>query len=420
MSSGAPIIKYLEDAIGQIQSAKQVFDGNLPPKASVSARLRDYRVPLPAAPFTVKGLAYQVDTSQGYDWKSVAHENGPLVYNDDYFDRLVGSQIKGADHPDLNGLMHQLLRADLNDPNAYTDIVNQIADIRGVDRGDFMEQMDRYKQLLHEKVDGDGSQHYAPSDHMKADFMGSLSHLRFGQVIGDVLGIDPIFGAMMNPTGGIVGPDAWGQVTGSEEALTYHGIVHDAGGFLHNYFGVGPGYDYLDWDSRGTSPLSGQLEGVRYWQEKFGMSTADMVGDIVEWGGHFVGDVVKDYGYQASDYLDRQADNIGGIVNRGFDKVGNYVGGIPGSIIDKAGDLAESNIERIAEDFTDDLRSGLDIVEWTTDQIGKNLDRVIEDAFDGGGFWGGVNPLNGDVWVDSWDALQDAGNVGKDVWGRLF
>ena len=46
----------------------------------------------------------------------------------------------------------------------------------------------------------------------QAEFMGSVWQLRYGQVVGDELGIDPAFGAMLNPTGGLVGPGSdWGD-----------------------------------------------------------------------------------------------------------------------------------------------------------------------------------------------------------------
>ncbi len=63
--------------------------------------------------------------------------------------------------------------------------------------------------------------------------MGSTSQLRYGKVVGDVFGVDPMFGAMLNPTGGLVGPDNK-ALDGDSTALGYHGVVHDAAGYLYN------------------------------------------------------------------------------------------------------------------------------------------------------------------------------------------
>jgi hypothetical protein len=100
--------------------------------------------------------------------------------------------------------------------------------------------------------------------------MGSNTQLRYGKVVGDAFGIDPVFGAMLNPTGGLVGPDNW-SISGDDTAVGYHGVVHDAAGYLYNYHGVGPGYDYLGRENRDTSsPLSGQREGIAHWRELVG------------------------------------------------------------------------------------------------------------------------------------------------------
>jgi WXG100 family type VII secretion target len=101
------------------------------------------------------------------------------------------------------------------------------------------------------------------------NYTGSRDHLRFGQVVGDAFGIDPVFGAMLNPTGGMPGSGEWAIPTG-ESALSYHAAFHDAAGFLHTYFGGGPGYDYLDAELGSTDePFTGHESGLIYWNQKF-------------------------------------------------------------------------------------------------------------------------------------------------------
>ena len=48
--------------------------------------------------------------------------------------------------------------------------------------------------------------------------MGTTAQLRYGQVVGDAFGIDPVFGAMLNPTGGMVGPGNWAVNPGDDDA----------------------------------------------------------------------------------------------------------------------------------------------------------------------------------------------------------
>ena len=100
------------------------------------------------------------------------------------------------------------------------------------------------------------------------NYMGSRDQLRFGQIVGDTLGIDAVFGAMLNPTGGMPGPGEWAIPTG-ESAVSYHAAFHDAGGFLKNHFDVGPGYNYLNAENRpADDPLTGHESGLEYWNAK--------------------------------------------------------------------------------------------------------------------------------------------------------
>lgn len=97
-------------------------------------------------------------------------------------------------------------------------------------------------------------------------FMGSRTQLRSGYVVGSTFGIDTVFGAMLNPTGGLVGPGNKGFDFG-DSPLSYHSVVHDAAGYLWNFHGIGTGYDYLQCEStRDTnSSLTGQSSGIKHW-----------------------------------------------------------------------------------------------------------------------------------------------------------
>jgi hypothetical protein len=86
----------------------------------------------------------------------------------------------------------------------------------------------------------------------------------------------------------MVGPGNQAVQLDDDDPTGYHGIVHDAAGYLHNYHDQGPGYDYLGREAaKGHStddPLTGQQAGMRYWHEKLdpGVKTKLLCGVIDE------------------------------------------------------------------------------------------------------------------------------------------
>jgi RHS repeat-associated protein len=99
---------------------------------------------------------------------------------------------------------------------------------------------------------------------------GSIDQLRFGKIVGEGLDIDPMLAILLSPTGGMVGP---GYSPGSHDYLSHeilriHGGVHDAAGYMYNFHGIGPGYQYVPdtWETLDTSnPLAGQVSGISFW-----------------------------------------------------------------------------------------------------------------------------------------------------------
>jgi WXG100 family type VII secretion target len=245
--------------------------------------------------------------------------NNPLVarnphslFTDQYMDSLVGSHIRGEDSQRLNNAMKDLAK---NPTGPDLDrAINEIADIRGVPADQLKADYQKFLQIREQARAIARQKGIEPpeaiDDFFHGDFMGSTAQLRYGQVVGDAFGIDPVFGAMLNPTGGLVG---WGNFAvnpGDDDALGYHGIVHDAAGYLHNYHDLGPGYNYLGQEGHRDpdNPLTGQQSGVRYWNEKL---NPGIVTDIV----HGVGDFVIDN-------TERVIDTVGS----GFEAVQNFGG----------------------------------------------------------------------------------------------
>jgi WXG100 family type VII secretion target len=192
------------------------------------------------------------------------------LFTDDYFtDRVIGSEIPGAGG-ELGDAMEGLMGADT--PEEADGFLVAIAELRGRPVEEMRGEFERFQELREqqnaavaagaEAVPGLGGGH--PS------FMGSNTQMRYGQVVGDAFGIDPVFGAMLNPTGGLVGPGNW-ALAGDDTAVGYHGVVHDAAGYLRTYHDAGPGYDYLGLEGRNTlSPFSGQREGIAHWRNLVG------------------------------------------------------------------------------------------------------------------------------------------------------
>ncbi|MCB9420412.1 MAG: WXG100 family type VII secretion target [Ardenticatenaceae bacterium] len=224
--------------------------------------------------------------------------NNPLVtrnphslFTDKYMDSLVGSKIRGEDSQRLNNTMKELAK---NPTDADLDrVINEIAAARGVPADKLRADYQKFLQIREQARAIARQKGIDPpedvNDFFHGDFMASTAQLRYGQVVGDAFGIDPVFGAMLNPTGGMVGPGNLAVNPGDDDALGYHGIVHDAAGYLYNYHDLGPGYNYLGQENHRDpgNPLTGQQSGVRYWNEKL---NPGIVTDIT----HGVGDFVID------------------------------------------------------------------------------------------------------------------------------
>ena len=101
-----------------------------------------------------------------------------------------------------------------------------------------------------------------------SQFRASKDHLIFGKIVGDALGLHPSLGALLNPTGGIVGSNNSNMFLRSLSILPSvrkNAITHDAMGYLRYYHGIGPGYKYLDvGDIKGRlTPINGILYGFK-------------------------------------------------------------------------------------------------------------------------------------------------------------
>lgn len=221
------------------------------------------------------------------------------LFTDDYMRGLIGSRFQGAGR-ELGEIMDGLAQNPTGDE--LDGFLERLADLRGRPVAEIQVEFERFQEVQAQRDATNPDTPEAVSGAGHPSFNGSNTQMRYGSVVGDAFGIDPVFGAMLNPTGGLVGPGNW-AISGDDTAVGYHGVVHDAAGYLYNYHNTGPGYDYLGTEGRNTaSPLSGQRDGIAYWRGATGgpspISTPaeyvmrgvvgvwDSASSIIDSGGH--------------------------------------------------------------------------------------------------------------------------------------
>lgn len=219
-----------------------------------------------------QGVATAQTSGEGADWRQanplLARDPGGL-FRDSYMHSLIGSRIRGA-----GGAMGNAMSglANASSPAEADRYLARIAELRGRPLDELRAEYGRFQALRAQRdaATATGAEQVPELSSAHPFFMGSNTQLRYGQVVGDAFGVDPVFGAMLNPTGGLVGMGNF-ALAGDDTAVGYHGVVHDAAGYLRTYHNAGPGYDYLGREERDTlSPLSGQREGIRYWRDTLG------------------------------------------------------------------------------------------------------------------------------------------------------
>ena len=107
------------------------------------------------------------------------------------------------------------------------------------------------------------------------EFRGSSDHLIFGKMVGDALGLHPVWGAMLNPTGGVSGPsnsNIFVRSLNIVPSIRKNTVLHDATGYLRLYHGIGPGYRYLS-----MGDIEGRLDSSNGVLNGFWLPRADYV-----------------------------------------------------------------------------------------------------------------------------------------------
>ncbi|XP_004205568.3 uncharacterized protein LOC101239809 isoform X2 [Hydra vulgaris] len=109
-----------------------------------------------------------------------------------------------------------------------------------------------------------------------SDYWGSSQQLLSGKVIADFVAgeygtLHPVFGVLLNPTTGRVGPGDTGLMHNFlfdyNGPWANHAAVHDAFGYLKTFHNIGPGYNYLGGISavKTGKCMAGQTSGLLFW-----------------------------------------------------------------------------------------------------------------------------------------------------------
>ena len=156
----------------------------------------------------------------------------------------------------------------------FKEHVENIAKSCGIEREYFSKFKTNFYKFIQlyavrrDYIKNSGAEDIELNNEATSQFRASKDHLIFGKIVGDALGLHPSLGALLNPTGGIVGSNNSNMFLRSLSILPSvrkNAITHDAMGYLRYYHGIGPGYKYLDvGDIKGRlTPINGILYGFK-------------------------------------------------------------------------------------------------------------------------------------------------------------
>lgn len=364
----------------------------------------------------------ELDTMAPEDLAKVSLTVGNVddLFTDDYMENLRVAPIKGEGNPNLKELMKEIeagisgdrREAVMKELEAIVGTPPSAADL-DADYGRFL--------VLRKQQQATNSDPVPSVDEGKhPDFTGSRGQLMFGKVVGDAFGIHEVFASLLSPTGGLVGPGNW-LIEGHVDALhldpnnpvALHGTVHDAAGYLKNYHGEGPGYDYRGGDViaglKGTEdPLGGQISGIAYWVNKDVERRIDELSQTVERELQSARDVVENQIQQQIDqardnvssglgqaesgaqaFIDKAQDEMNRLIDRAPPELREMIGGVQQAINQKIDETqrdisdAVSTIQDKVSEQADNLQRGAkEVVTKIHDELGQRVEQGRQIAQD--------------------------------------
>lgn len=349
------------------------------------------------------------DSDKQVDLDSGIRANDPLFDKETMLDSIKGAEFQGAGDTELRDAMI-VLQGSRNEEGELIlptgekldSALETVAEIRGMD---IETAKNDYTRAMEIKIAGEefGAENEKEDvsplldTEVHPDFMGSTSQLRFGMIMGDVFDVDPVFGALISPTGGAVGPGNDSVSTADKNnSVAMHGTVHDAAGYLKNAHNVGPGYNYLKdpyefFDS--DNPLSGQVSGTKYFAEGSQLTRLKDLGEVA--------------GHGAWDYGSRKIsdgwDSVKGLASDAWEGTKSGVSDV------------WNGAKGLASDAWEGTKSGVS-------DLWNGAKGLASDAWEGtkgaaSNAWEGAKGLAGDAWEGTKGVANDAWEGAGNLWG---
>jgi WXG100 family type VII secretion target len=172
---------------------------------------------------------------------------------------IVGVRFAGAGSA---GLRQALMALAKNPTGAELEAtLRKIAELRGVPYEQIKSQYDKFLKVQAQAASEAAEKGLPPPPGLEtilqSEFIGSEQQLRSGKLVGDAFGLDPVFGALLNPQGGLAIGNA---VPSTNSPGAYHAATQDAAGYLSQFHNAGPGLNY-------TGAGENDAAGLNFWNQ---------------------------------------------------------------------------------------------------------------------------------------------------------
>ncbi|MEM9343859.1 MAG: hypothetical protein AAGA87_12515 [Pseudomonadota bacterium] len=313
------------------------------------------------------------------------------VYSEEYMSDLRDTSFEGGDPPksyegnnDLKDVMRDIQTGTLTGAKRE-EAMQKLEAIMGVppSAGELDADYGRFLVLQKQQNAIGGKKADDLNEESHPDFMGSRSQLIFGKIMGDSFGINEIFGAMLSPTGGLVGPGNTSIQLPPDDPVALHGTVHDAAGYMDSFHDEGPGYNYREDEIESVVvsvlkavpgldvllPGTGQVSGIAWWMEE---TETDR--------GEYLEEKFDQVVALADEKLDEARDAVAEKISDGIDVVKDKAN----EVIQQAESLMDT-VGDVAQDFQDTISSGIETAGEALSDFGSDALEVGEAVVDGVG-----------------------------------
>ncbi|MBM4423802.1 MAG: WXG100 family type VII secretion target [Chloroflexi bacterium] len=195
--------------------------------------------------------------------------NPNQLFTESYLNNLAVQSFEGANSPELRDALLELSKNPTGED--LEKVLRKIAKLRGKSYEEIKSQYEKFLKVrgqaqsnaaskgLALPPNASGIQPLCADNHspvpdsrlalppnasgIQPEFLGSTQQMQFRQIVGEAFGIDPVFGALLNPAGGLGGPDA-GLTNFADGSV--RPAAHDAAAYLSTFHNAGPGVAAVD------------------------------------------------------------------------------------------------------------------------------------------------------------------------------